>query len=108
MVAAKNSAASATPASGDLPFFHDPCHAQSPETGRNASREVLVRPATPHSMPKAIHGFAPERSSISSVSHKITANSNAAKLVSHIKRVHQYITGGNRAHIQEVQAATRS
>src|ERR1700690_313774 len=108
MVAAKNSEASATPASDDLPLFDDRYQAHNPDAGRNESREVLVNAATPQSIPNAIHGITPARSSISIVSQKITASSSAARLVSHTARVHQNMAKGSSAHIQEVQTATFS
>ena len=73
----------ATPASDALPLFEERYQAHSPEAGRNESSEVLVKAATPHSMPNAIHGVTPVRSSISSVRQKISASRNAARLVSH-------------------------
>ena len=49
---------------------------------------------------------SPSLSSRSSVSQKTSASSNAARLVSHTQRVHQYITGGITAQSQAVQTAS--
>src|SRR5260221_201457 len=100
--------ASATPVSEGLPRFQRRYHAHNPEAGRNASREVLVSPAIPHSSPNESHGFSPFLSSRSRVSQKISASSSAARLVSHTQRVHQYMTGGITPHSQAVQIASLS
>src|SRR5271155_3367130 len=80
----------------------------SPETGRNDNRVVLVSAATPQSKPNCSHGFNSSFSSIVSVSQKIAASNSAARLVSQIQRVHQKITDGSRAQVQELQTATLS
>src|SRR5579862_1251273 len=98
----------ATPISEDLPHFQRRYHTHSPEAGRKASREVLARAAIPQSMPKRTHGNSPSFCSRSSVSQKRIASSNAARLVSHTQRVHQYITGGITAQSQPVQTASFS
>src|SRR5271165_2838365 len=108
MQATNANADSATPASDCLPRFRRRYHAHKPEAGRNASREVLASAAIPQSSPNWIHGTNPSLSSRSSVSQKTSASSNAARLVSHTQRVHQYITGGIIAHSQPVQTASFS
>src|SRR5438309_11119599 len=108
MVAAKNSVASNTPLSDVFPAFQRRYHGHSPNAGKNASREVLVKAATPQSRPKAIHILAPSSSSSFSVSQKMIARSSVARLVSHTQRVLQYITVGSRAHPQAVHTATLS
>src|SRR5262249_48627947 len=105
MVAAKNKDERATPGSEAKPFCCRRYHAQSPEAGRNPSREVLVNAAIPHNIPYTIHGFAPLTSSSLRVSQKRIASSNAARLVSHTQRVHQYMTDGNSAQSQAVHTA---
>src|SRR5689334_23101578 len=100
--------ASTTPASERFPARHRRCQIHNPDTGRNASREVLVSAEMPQSRPKAAHGRQPPRSSMSSVSQKISASKNAARLVSQTQRVHQYITDGSRAHSHPLQTATFS
>src|SRR5258708_1641688 len=100
--------ATTIPVSEVLPRFQRRCHVHSPEAGRNASREVLVRPAIAHNSPNSSQGPTPSRSSKSRVSQKITARSSAARLVSHTHRVHQYITGGITAHSQPLQIASLS
>src|SRR5580704_4423286 len=104
----KTTDASTTPPSERLPRFQRRCQGHNPETGRKASREVLVRALTPHSNPNHSHGFHPSFSSSSRVSQKITASSRAARLVSHTQRVHQYMTDGSKAQSHEVQTATFS
>ena len=89
--AAKTTEASTTPANDFLPRLARWYHAHSPEAGRNEISTVLSSAATPQSNPNQTHGFSPSRSSIVSVSHRITANSNGERLVSQTQRVHQYI-----------------
>src|ERR1700736_2259698 len=108
MHAMNTSDAAPTPASERWPRLMRRYQAHSPDAGRNASREVLARPATPHSSPNSSQGRSPWRSSSSRVSQKISASSSAARLVSHTQRVHQYMTNGVSAHSQAVHTATFS
>src|SRR6267154_1715753 len=108
MQATNTSAASTTPVMEGLSRFARRYHAHNPAAGRNASREVLVRPAIPHSSPNCSHEVNPFLSSRSRVSQKMRASSSAARLVSHTQRVHQYMTGGNTAQSQAVQTASFS
>src|ERR1700693_2118857 len=108
MLTTNSSDASTTPASEDVPRLQRRYHAHSPEAGRNASREVLVRPAIPQSSPNSSHGFSPSLSSRSKVSQKISASKSAARLVSQTQRVHQYMTGGITAQSQADQMASFS
>src|SRR5579862_4994769 len=108
MHATNTPADTTTPVSEGLPRFQRRYHAHSPEAGRNASREVLARAATPQSRPKRNQGISPSFSSRSRVSQNKIASSNAARLVSHTHRVHQYMTGGITAHSQAVQIASFS
>src|SRR5207248_981245 len=108
IVAQKKIPASVAPATAGTPRFLCLYTAHNPEAGRNASREVLVSPATPQSTPKPIHGTIPSSSSILSVSQKLKASRSAARLVSQTHRVHQYITDGSNAQAQAVQTATFS
>src|SRR5947207_4814518 len=108
MVAEKKTVASRTPATEDFPLFQRRYHGHSPDAGKNESREVLVKAATPQSRPKAIHILVPSNSSSFSASQKMSAKSSAARLVSHTQRVLQYITVGSSAHPQAVHTATFS
>src|SRR5882672_9422414 len=96
------------PARERLLSFQRRYQIQSPEAGRKASNEVFVRAAMPQISPNSSHGFQSSFSSITSVSQKSTASKSAARLVSHTQRVHQYVTDGRSAHVQELQTATFS
>src|SRR5436305_10975558 len=108
MVAAKKIADNRILANDDFPPLARRIHAHNPEAGKKESREVLVRAATPHSSPNAIHGRVPSSSSSSSVSQKMTASSSAARLVSQTQRTAQYITGGSSTHAHALHTATLS
>src|SRR5438105_3631232 len=79
--------ATATPAADRLPSLERRYKAQSPDAGKNASMEGFVRAAIPHRKPNSSQGRRPSRSSSSSVSQKMIASSNAARLVSQTQRV---------------------
>src|SRR5215813_4130918 len=100
--------ANTMPASERLPAFRLRYQIQRPDTGKNASSDVLVSADTPQSIPNASHGLQPSRSSMSRVSQKINASRNAARLVSQTQRVHQYITDGNNAHSHPLHTASFS
>src|ERR1700720_4553097 len=100
--------ASTTPANERWPRFHRRYHAHNPDTGRNDSNAELVSAATPQSAPNSSHGLSPSFSSMVRVSQKIIVSNRAARLVSHTQRVHQYMTDGNRAQVQDVHTATFS
>src|ERR1700733_3741739 len=106
MQARKIIEASITPPNERFLFVQRRCQAHKPEAGRNARREVLVRAAKPQSTPNSIHGKGPSRSSKVRASQKIKVNRNAARLVSHTQRVHQYMTKGSSAQSQAVHTAT--
>src|SRR5436305_7153952 len=108
MVAAKKIEASTTPRIDFFLCFERRYQSHNPDTGRNESSETLVSAATPQSTPNPIHGAVPSRSSILSVSQKISASSSAARLVSHTHRVDQYITDGSSAHVHAVHNVTFS
>src|SRR5246127_5446503 len=79
--------AAATPPSDRLPRFARRYHTHNPEVGKNDNMEVLVSVAIPHSSPNSNQGHRPSCSSTSSVSQKMIASSNAARLVSQTHRV---------------------
>src|SRR5882724_1158452 len=74
--------ATAIPPTDRLPLFARRYHAHNPEAGKKASMEGFVSAAIPHSRPNSSQGRRPSRSFSSSVSQKIIASSNAARLVS--------------------------
>src|ERR1700733_832332 len=57
--AAKTTDASTTPANEFFPRFERRYQAHTPDAGKNASREVLVRALTPHSKPNPSQGLQP-------------------------------------------------
>src|SRR6184192_759373 len=75
MHAKKMIEANAIPPTDRLPLFARRYHAHNPEAGKKASMEGFVSAAPPHRKPN------------SSVSQKIIASSNAARLVSQTQRV---------------------
>ena len=79
----------------------------NPDAGKKLNREVLTNAAIPHSSPQQAQTVNRSLSSRVSVSQKIRANSNAARLVSQTQRVHQKITGGRTAHAQALHFAMR-
>src|SRR6266566_2086564 len=79
--------AAARPTTDRLPSFDRRYNTQSPEASKNANMEGFVRAAIPHSRPNSIQGRMPSRSSSWSVSQKMIASSNAARLVSQTHRV---------------------
>src|SRR5258708_37594230 len=79
MQATNTSAASTTPVMEGLSRFARRYHAHNPAAGRNASREVLVRPAIPHSSPNCSHEVNPFLSSRSRVSQKMRASSSRSE-----------------------------
>src|SRR5690242_18770292 len=87
MHAKKMIEAAATPPIDRLPRCPLRYHAHNPEAGKNDNMEVLVSAAIPHSSPNSNQGNRPSCSSSSSVSQKMIANSNAARLVSQTHRV---------------------
>src|ERR1700742_747106 len=122
MQARKMTDASATPANDCLPNFQRRRQIHRPETGRNASREVLSNAAAAQSNPNSPQGHrtggrfwvsgstcaAPasvrddSHSSITRVSQKSRVSKKAAMLVSQTQRVAHAIIGGNNAHSQQV------
>src|SRR5207244_12333527 len=87
--------ATAIPPTDRLPLFARRYHAHNPEAGKKASMEGFVSAAIPHSRQNSSQGRRPSRSFSSSVSQKIIASSNDARLVYQIHRVVN--TDGNRA-----------
>src|SRR6266705_6099333 len=79
--------AAATPAADRLPSVKRQYNTQSPEASKNANMEGFVSAAIPHSSPNSIQGRIPSCSSSWSVSQKMIASSNAARLVSQTHRV---------------------
>src|SRR5438105_13946435 len=79
--------ATAIPPTDRLPLFARRYHAHNPEAGKKASMEGFVSAAIPHSRPNSSQGRRPSRSFSSSVSQKMIASSNAARLLSHTQRV---------------------
>src|SRR5208283_5175768 len=108
MQARKTTDASTTPASDLFPRFERRYQAHNPAAGRNDSSDGLSNAMMPQSNPNSIHGSAPSRSSRVRASQKITAKSNADKLVSQTERVHQDMTFGSRAQAQADPTATFS
>src|SRR2546427_9756761 len=100
--------ATTIPARERLPSFQRRCQIHNPEAGRKASNDVLVRAAMLQSSPNCSHGFQPCLPSITSVSQKRTASRKVARLVFHTQSVHQYITDGRSAHVQELHTANFS
>src|SRR5438876_1959047 len=96
--------ATATPPIDRLPRFARRYHTHNPEAGKNDNIEVLVSAAIPHSSPNSNQGRIQSCSSSSSVSQKMIASSNAARLVSHTQRVAKQDSSS--AQNQDAQAAT--
>src|SRR5438552_2744775 len=87
MHAKKMIEANAIPPTDRLPLFARRYHAHNPEAGKKASMEGFVSAAPPHRKPNSSQERRPSPPSNSSVSQKIIASSNAARLVSQTQRV---------------------
>src|SRR5579871_2671790 len=98
----------ATPTNERFLAFARRYQAHNPAAGKNDKREALFSVRIPHSSPNSTHGQRPSRSSIVKASHRITDSKRADSVVSHIQRVDQNITFGNRAHAQAEPTATFS